>query len=151
MFNNALSICKVRDVKTPNRGTKLSAGIDFFVPNDFKQVDLYPSEAILIPSGIKVRPPDGFALIAFNKSGVALNKNLSVGACVVDEDYRGEVHLHVYNFGSKPVTISPGDKLVQFLMLRPEYSDVVEFEPDHCLFQEQTERGVGGFGSTGSN
>ena len=60
---------KVRDVKSPERTGK-NAGIDFFIPNDYKTSVLHGKSDILIPSGIKLKMPDGFALIAFNKSGI---------------------------------------------------------------------------------
>ena len=92
-----MKITKIRDVKTPIRGTEGSAGIDFFVPEDFPKdlCTIQPNERFFIPSGIKANVPDGFALIAFNKSGVALKKGLLVGASVVDSDYQGEIHLHL--------------------------------------------------------
>jgi len=143
-----LNISKIREVKTPNRGTDKSAGIDFFVPNDFEEITLSPGESVCVPSGIKANVPEGFALIVFNKSGVALKKNLSVGACVIDEDYQGEIHLHVYNFGKGLENISPGEKLVQMILV-PVFYDTIEEVELSSLFPEETSRGEGGFGSTG--
>ena len=143
-----MRICKIREVKTPTRGTSQSAGLDLYVPNDFEETVVQPGDAVFIPSGIRANVPEGFALIAFNKSGVALKKNLSVGACVVDEDYQGEIHLHLYNFGNDNVTISPGEKLVQMVLLPVSY-DNVEVVDESQLFDSSTERGSGGFGSTG--
>lgn len=151
-----MKILKIRDVKTPARGTQLSAGLDFFVPNDFAGVHyLAPLQMINIPSGIKAEVPPGFALIAFNKSGVALKKGLNVGACVVDEDYTGEIHLNVFNAGDEVTTVSPGEKLVQFLLVPVSYMNVVEVESEDDLFQDERfngeqARGSGGFGSTGT-
>lgn len=142
-----MKIKKVRDVKTPERGTSGSAGLDFFVPNDFIEKELLNGESAFIPSGIKAQVPKGYALIAFSKSGVALKKELAIGACVVDEDYTGEIHLHVYNWGNRPVIIKPGEKLVQFLLLPVLYSEI---EVCDELEFEKTERGDGGFGSTGN-
>jgi len=82
-----MKVQKLRNVKTPSRGTEQSAGIDFFVPEDFETSELQPGESALIPSGIKAHVPNGYALIAFNKSRVSVKQGLSVGACVVDEDY----------------------------------------------------------------
>lgn len=145
-----MKFAKTKDVKDPQRGTELSAGIDFFVPNTNAAFVLKPNEDALIPSGIKVKLPKGFALIAFDKSGVATKRKLKVGACVVDEDYQGEIHIHVFNLGSSDVTINPGDKLVQFLLLPINYA-----EPEECdlneLYESVSERGEGGFGSTGIN
>lgn len=145
-----LRFSKVRKVKTPQRGTVGSAGIDFFVPegviNDITTIGAHMS--VSVPSGIRVDVPEGFALVAFNKSGVALKKNLIVGACVVDSDYQGEVHLHVMNVGGQPVCIQPGEKLVQFLLLPVDHCDLQEHRDDE-LFDEATTRGDGAFGSTG--
>ena len=112
-----LKFVKVKNVKSPVRGTSESAGIDFFVPDDFETIVLLPGESCFIPSGIKVNVPKGHALIAFNKSGVAVKKNFHVGACVVDEDYQGEVHLNLTNTGNLPQVVERGDKIVQFLLV----------------------------------
>jgi dUTP pyrophosphatase len=141
-----MKIQKLRDVKTPNRGTSVSAGIDFYVPEDFDTTTLKPGESVLIPSGIKALVPRGYALIAFNKSGVAVKQGLSVGACVVDEDYEGEIHLHMINTSDKDQVIATGQKLVQFALIPVSYFDVEEVE---VLPSRNTERGAGGFGSTG--
>lgn len=143
-----MEIAKIRNVKTPNRGTPCSAGIDFFVPEDFLEVSLNPGQSTCIPSGIKANVPSGHALIVFNKSGVALKRNLSVGACVIDEDYQGEIHLHVYNFGTGVETISPSEKLVQMILI-PVFYDSITTVEESSLFRSTTERGSGGFGSTG--
>ena len=141
-----MKILKTRNVKLPSRGTPSSAGIDFYTPNDFETASLKPGQSVLIPSGIKVQVPRGYALIAFNKSGVAVKQCLSVGACVVDEDYEGEVHLHMINTSDKDQVITTGQKLVQFVLIPVAYFDIEEVEE---LQSRNTERGEGGFGSTG--
>ena len=83
-----------------------------------------------------------------NKSGVSLKKGLMVGACVVDSDYQGEIHLHLINTSTKEVTIEPGDKLVQFLLVPVNHCNIEEVSKTN-LFEETTTRGAGGFGSTG--
>lgn len=148
-----MKISKIRDVKTPTRGTDRSAGLDFYIPNDWndgKKYDLWPKYGVNISSGIKAKIPEGYALIFFNKSGVATNKNLQVGACVVDEDYQGEIHLHVWNVGNKLTQLVPGDKLVQGLLIPVKYENVEEVDEAE-LFPTTTQRGEGGFGSTGSD
>ena len=146
-----MQISKVRSVKTPTRGTKGSAGIDFFVPDDYPESlsRIEPGDRFFIPSGIKANVPAGHALIAFNKSGVALKKGLMVGACVVDSDYQGEIHLHLVNTSDQTVKIEPGEKLVQFLLM-PVYHCDVDVVKEEDLFPEDTQRGSGGFGSTGT-
>lgn len=142
---------KTRDVKTPEYGTPGSAGIDFFIPNDFKAVHLEPGEDVVIPSGIRVRLPLHTALIAYNKSGVATKKRLQVGAQVVDCDYQGELHFHHYNCGTQTVVVSPGEKIVQFILTPVIKAKLIECQTEEEVFPTQTERGSGGFGSTGTN
>ena len=144
---------KVRDVRNPERGTARSAGIDFFVPEDLIQGGLYihiqPNGNALIPSGIKVEVPKGYALVMFNKSGVASKFGLLVGACVIDEDYQGEVHLDLHNTSAREVVIRPGMKIAQGLLLKlHEDFSLVEAEEGELWHGEVTERGTGGFGST---
>jgi dUTP pyrophosphatase len=143
-----MKIVKCRDVKTPSRGTSVSAGIDFYIPNDYilEPKVIAPGESLLIPSGIRAYIPEGYALIAFNKSGVATKQGLQVGAAVCDEDYEGEIHIHVTNVTNKAQTIQPGQKIVQFILLPILYADI---ELVNKLEDRNTERGAGGFGSTG--
>lgn len=140
-----LKFQKLRDVKSPERGTTKSAGIDFFIPNDFAPKFLLPNQDIIIKSGIKTKLPKGYALIAFNKSGIA-KKGLSIGACVVDEDYTGEIHLHVYNRSKSAIRLIPGMKLIQFILIPICYAELEEC--NHLDF-ETSMRGEGAFGSTG--
>ena len=143
-----MKISKVKPVKTPIRGTENSAGIDFFIPDGI-HAHIPPQTSACIPSGIKVAVPEGYALIAFNKSGIALRHNLIVGACVVDEDYQGEIHLHVINVGDQDVLFEGGEKLIQFILLSVFYDKIEEVHIDN-LYESLTERGEGGFGSTGT-
>lgn len=142
---NVIKFKKIRNVKSPSRGTSKSAGIDFYVPNDFPPVTLYTNEAVNVPSGIEVQLPKNTCLVAFNKSGMAIN-GLQVGAQVVDEDYTSEIHLHVRNVSRRPVQIIPGKKLVQFLLLPAFYAAL---EQAYELNHDGSERQGGGFGSTG--
>lgn len=140
---------KTRDVKSPARGTSTSAGIDFFVPNDHAEVWLEPGQSVNIPSGIKVVLPTGVAGIFFNKSSLG-SYGIFVGACVVDSDYRGEVHLNVHNVGSEGYFIKPGQKLVQMILTPIRLDEATEVDDAMYLAMGgETERGSGGFGSTG--
>lgn len=144
-----MKFIKVRPVKSPERGTTQSAGIDFFVPDDFPNRLLHFGYQVVIPSGIKVKVPEGYALIAFNKSGVSTKMELQVGACVIDEDYQGEVHINMYNRGINPVLISAGMKLAQFILLPVNYAIPEEVASEEILYQGIiTERAAGAFGST---
>lgn len=146
-----LPFAKVRDVKSPTRGTELSAGLDFFIPNDFEETIIKSHEDILIPSGIHVNmsgPLESYMLMANDKSGISTKHKLKVAAKIVDADYQNEVHLHVYNFGRNPVKLLPGMKLVQFILVPVLYADPVEKDINE-LYTINTQRGKGGFGSTG--
>jgi len=145
-----MKFLKIRDVKDPSRGTSKSAGIDLFIPNDFEYRTLSPGESLLIPAGLKANIPENYAFIAFNKSGVATKKHLAVGACVIDEDYQGEIHIHVYNYGSEPVTVNAGEKIIQCVLVPVLYEDVEIVQTEEDLWDGiVTDRGEGGFGSTG--
>lgn len=140
---------KTREVKTPERGTKGSAGYDFFVPIDQSTLEIPPHKTITIPSGIKTVLPKNTVLIAMNKSGVASKEGLDVMACVIDEDYRGEIHLSVCNTTPNTQYITAGKKLVQ--MIHQEYigNELKEISNDEYEKFANTERGEGKFGSTG--
>jgi len=141
-----MKIQKIKPVKTPTRGTSKSAGIDFYTPDDMELILLGPGQDALIPSGIKVQVPPGYALIAFNKSGIATKNKLTKGAEVVDEDYTGEIHIHVFNSGKTTTLINPSQKLIQFILIKMNYDSIEVVE---SLDDIETERGSGGFGSTG--
>ena len=102
---------------------------------------------ILIPSGIKVNVPKGYALIAFNKSGIATKKGLIVGACVVDNGYQGEVHISLINTTNNDVCIFQNQKIVQFILMPVANQKIDEVTLDQ-LYQNESHRGQGGFGST---
>ena len=144
-----MKFAKTRDVKSPTRANPTDAGIDFFIPNDMPKVELRSGDKCLIPSGIKVDVPEGYALIAFNKSGIATGRELQVGACVVDCGYQGEVHFHLFNYGNNVVWLHPGEKIVQFVLL-PLGDPAVEEVKEKDLYTEVSSRGEGGFGSTGT-
>jgi len=145
-----MKVTKIRDVRLPERGTEGSAGIDFFIPNDYLDYLISPGEQVLIPSGIIVKLPPNTAMVAFNKSGVATKTQCLVGACVVDNDYQGEVHIHLVNTGNSHITLTAGMKIVQFVVLSVISCKVKEVASFEDLYKSSTKRGSGGFGSTGS-
>lgn len=159
-----MKFAKVRDVKSPVRGTPQSAGIDFFIPNDFPTTYVTGGEDILIPSGIVAKIPAGYMLMAENKSGVVTSYSaktkcgmaikhpcfpspVTVGAKIVDSDYQGEIHIHLINNGKQEIKLEPGMKIVQFILVPVSYDSLEETDISE-LFAEQSVRGAGGFGST---
>lgn len=148
--SNLFEFTKTRDVKSPSRGSEKSAGIDFYVPNDYDSIELGPGERILIPAGVKVKLPANMALMFVNKSGVASKRGLDVLACLVDEDYHQEVHINLVNTGTGSVWIEPGEKIVQGVLIPTYYFDIKELSNvDYESTFEKTSRN-GGFGSTGT-
>ena len=78
------------------------------------------------------------------------NGELDVGASVVDEDYKGVIHLSLVNTSNECVKLEYGQKIIQFLLIPVAYDEVVEVNSEDELFTRDSERGSGGFGSTGS-
>ena len=168
-----MKFCKVRNVKSPVRGTSKSAGIDFFIPNNFgnnkygpQGIRVEPGYDVLIPSGIKMEIPDGYMLMAADKSGVvtsraacicagrtpkqdAFRSPVIIGAKIVDEDYQGEIHIHLINTGNEPIFLKPGMKIAQFILVPVSYEGLEEVSETE-LFSRSSERGDGALGSTGS-
>lgn len=167
-------INKVREVKTPDRGTSQSAGLDFYMPkiddrfikdflsknptcslarnfdNEEKVLLIPPHTRVLIPSGIKTYMSRGTALIAENKSGLSTKKGLLVTATTVDSDYKGEIHLGLYNSDKfETAEFKEGDKVLQFIHHEVFLSEVTEVDNiDFEIAHGETERGDRGFGST---
>ena len=149
-----LKIAKCRDVKTPERAHSTDAGLDFFLPNDSKQINLNPGENACIPSGIKIEVPYGYMGLFLNKSGIASKKSITVGAQVIDFAYDAEVHVDLHNIGRDRVIFKPGDKLAQLVIVPVLCCQVTECDEDDLYREVKDEagslRGNGGFGSTGT-
>lgn len=131
-----------RDVIYPIFSTKGSAGLDFFAPFD---ITILPWGAAVVPLGVKMEMPDNIFMIMKEKSGIATKKGLHIGACVIDSDYRGEIHAHFFNHSGKIVKLEKGTKIIQgvfFNRISPTLTKV-------DLISMDTERGEGKFGSTG--
>ena len=163
-----MKLAKIRNVKSPVRGTGKAAGIECFVPNfgSNKGFIVNPGTDVLIPSGIKMEIPEGYMLMAADKSGVVTSKWACIianrkpkpeafesivilGAKIVDEDYQGEIHIHLVNVGKAKVHIKPGMKIAQFILVPVSYEGLEEVSESE-LFSRSSERGNGALGSTGS-
>lgn len=108
-----------------------------------------PYGQVNIPSGIKtiIEDPET-CLLAVNKSGMAAKFGLTVGACLVDADYRGEIHLNLINNTGRPVTLHTGQKVFQFMHTIGLATEWEEINPETFCAQANTERGEGAFGSS---
>lgn len=125
--------------------TPLSAGMD--VRADLEQsVTLAPLGRAMIPTGLYVELPVGYEMQVRPRSGLAAKHGITVlnSPGTIDADYRGEIRIILVNLSSEAFTIEPGERIAQLVVARHEQ---VEWEPVEEL--GTTERGAGGFGSTG--
>lgn len=120
------------------------AGVDLRAT---EAVTLAPGQRTLIPTGIAVAIPEGYAGFVQPRSGMAINKGLGLlnSPGLIDSGYRGEIKVIAINLDSQPLEIARGDRIAQLVILPvPE----VEYEEVEAL--PDSERGAGGFGSTGT-
>lgn len=147
-----MRVYRIREnAKLPQRAHPTDAGMDLFYCPDGSELGpnmvIGPHETRLVPTGIKVEVPHNHMLEIKNKSGIAFKQQLVVGACVVDAGYDGEVYINLHNLGTVSRRVEPGQKVAQGVLIPVVTCEVEEVEKD-CLNQK-TERGSGGFGSTG--
>lgn len=130
----------------PTRGSLQAAGYDLYACLDSESVEIEPHKTVKIGTGLSVEVPDGYFGAIFARSGLAAKQGLRPANCVgvADSDYRGEYIVAVHNDTDEPKIIENGDRIAQ-LVIMPYLS--VEFEEAQEL--DATERGTGGFGSTG--
>ena len=129
----------------PHYETPLSAGMD--VRADLSEaVTLAPLGRALIPTGLYVELPAGYEMQVRPRSGLAAKHGLTVlnSPGTIDADYRGEVKVILANLSDTPFTIEPGERIAQLVVASHERVEWVESE-----VLSDTERGAGGFGSTG--
>ncbi len=145
--NIPVNIKKLKDnAVIPTYGSEYAAGADLYACTE-EDIVLAPGETRLIPTGLAMELPIGYAGLIYARSGLASKKGLApankVG--VVDSDYRGEVMVALHNHSSKAADIAPGERIAQ-LVITPYIAAV--FNTVESL--DETTRGVGGFGSTGT-
>lgn len=148
-----LQYTKIRKVNSPQRSHTTDAGIDLYIPEDFEEKILKPGESVLIPSGLKFRIPKGYMLYLTNKSGVSTKRGLILGAATVDEGYLGEVHIHLIKVAGDVgdnSALKPGDKIAQAILIPVNYAIPTEISNEDYDALGQTDRGTGGFGSSGN-
>ena len=134
------------DLALPKHATPGSAGVDLLAAID-QVVRLGPGQRALIQSGLSIELPIGFEAQVRPRSGLALNHGVTVlnAPGTIDADYRGEVGVILINFGDKPFTIERGMRIAQ-LIVAPVATIVWRESSDLT----NSERGGGGFGSTGT-
>ncbi len=142
-----LKIKKLREgAKIPFRATPGSAGMDLSACID-EPVTIRPGDLKLIPTGIAIELPSAdYVAYIFARSGLGIKHGicLSNGVGVVDSDYRGEVCVGLCNVSSEEYTVTPGERVAQLVISPVSLMPAVEAEE-----LSETDRGHGGFGSTG--
>ena len=135
-----------RELPWPQRATTGSAGMDLSACIE-EDIILSPRQLVRIPTGIAIAlPGPEYVALVYARSGLGIKHGiaLSNGVGVIDSDYRGEIQVGLTNLSDKPYTIHPGDRIAQ-LVVTPVVLPQLEWVEE----LDDTERGIGGFGSTG--
>lgn len=142
-----VNIKKLTDTaKIPTRGSSYAAGYDLYADID-EPIDILPHETCKISTGLAAEIPEGYFGAIFARSGMAVKKDLlpanAVG--VIDADYRGDIVVALHNNSNIfSRTVNPGDRIAQLVIL-----PFLEVEFNQVDELQETDRGDGGFGSTG--
>lgn len=132
--------------KAPSYATTGSAAADLYAATE-EAVTLQPGQRAMIPTGIAIQLPDaGYVALVCARSGLAVKHGLALsnGVGVIDSDYRGEIQVGLINQSQTAYTIQPGERIAQLMIMPVVQAAFVQAES-----LDETERGSGGFGSTG--
>lgn len=146
MEQEVLKIKKVRpNAVIPQRATERSAGLDLTAYIE-APLTVKAGERVLIPTGIAIALPAQSVGLVFARSSLGTKHGiaLSNGVGVIDEDYRGELHVGIFNSSAQDYTVQPFERIAQLVVMPIRYP-VVEVADT----LDDTARGTGGFGSTG--
>lgn len=132
----------------PSKGSDKAAAYDVYacVLNEKKEVLIAPHTTVKIGTGLSMTPPEGFFVGVYARSGLSSKEGLRPANCVgvCDEDYTGEYIVALHNDSEENRIVKHGDRIAQLILQKRYDMDFVEVEE-----LEATERGAGGFGSTG--
>ena len=131
--------------KIPTRGSKFSAGYDWYAATD-KDIQIPPHSTVKIGTGLAMELPVGWFGAIFARSGIATKRGLRPANCVgvCDADYRNEYIVAIHNDSNETMTVQSGERIAQLVLLPYQDIDFKEFDE-----LNNTDRGMGGFGSTG--
>lgn len=131
----------------PEYKTEGAAGMDLSAAIE-EPITLKPLERTLVPTGIKIELEHGYEAQVRPRSGLSIKHGITLINCVgtVDEDYRGELCVPVVNLSNEEYTIQPQERIAQMVIARVEQAKI-----EVVTELSDTERGEGGFGSTGKN
>ncbi len=130
---------------TPNYSTKNSAGLDLRA-NTKEEIVLKPMSRILIKTGLFIQLPEGSEAQIRPRSGLAYKHGITVlnSPGTIDADYRGEIGVLLINLSNEDYTIKNGDRIAQMVIAKYEHAEWLEVNQ-----LDESQRGKGGFGSTG--
>ena len=130
----------------PAYATKQSAGMDLRA-NIEEAFELKPLERRLVPTGLYMALPEGYEAQVSPRSGLALKHGITVlnTPGTIDADYRGEVGVVLVNLSNEPFSIEPGERIAQMVIAKYEQVELEEVE-----MLDETERGAGGYGHSGT-
>ena len=131
------------DAILPKYAKADDAGMDFYSNQD---TQILPNERKLINTGISIAIPKGYVGLIWDKSGIATKHGVKTMAGVIDSGYRGEIKILFHNLSNETYLIEKNKKIAQMLIQPVEQREIVEVEE-----LDNTDRGTGGFGSTGIN
>ncbi len=143
-----LRVTKLRsEAQLPVRATPKAAGLDLRACLE-DPLTLWPGKHALVPTGIAIALPASHEGQVRPRSGLAAKHGVTVlnAPGTIDEDYRGEVKVILVNHGTEPFVIEHGERIAQLVIAPVVYADVAE-----VASLDETERGEGGFGSTGKS
>lgn len=129
------------DAIMPTKSHDYDAGWDLYA---IEHATLMPGVHAVLPTGVRMAIPAGFAGLIWPRSGMAAKHGIDTLAGVVDAGYRGEVKVSLINHGHDPVEIKPGDRIAQMIIQLISMDDMSSVDD-----LDNTDRGHGGFGSTG--
>ena len=148
-LNTEIKIRKLKEnAIIPKRGSDYAAGYDLYACLDYNDIEIWSSKTIKVPTGIAVAIPDGYFGAIFARSGLATKDGLRPANCVgvIDSDYRGEIIVALHNDSETYKVIHDGERIAQLVIMPYLPVDFVETD-----ILDETDRGSGGFGSTGIN
>lgn len=125
----------------PTRATDGSAGFDLYATDNHV---VYPGARVKIPTGVQMDIPDGYAGFIWPRSGMAVKHGFDILAGLIDSDFRGEIMVAGINHGDRLIEVKRGDRVAQIV-----FSPVMTLAKMVGVIDDKTERGSGGFGSSG--
>lgn len=143
-----MRLAHAKGLPLPEYQSEEAAGMDLLAAvNEVAPVVLAPGARALIPTGLVLELPPGMEAQVRPRSGLALRHGITVlnSPGTIDSDYRGEVKILLINLGEAPWEIQRGERIAQLVFQRVERAELVE-----VAVVNQTQRGAGGFGSTGT-